>query len=90
MGSPRIIPGLEAARKGRAMTVAEIFEQTQSLTLQERKELMKLMIDDMDAPETQDEEHSILELEGLGAELWQGIDPQEFIKQLRSEWDHRP
>ncbi len=72
------------------MSVDEIFEQTKTLTLEERKELMKLLIDDMDTPEAQDEEHSILELEGLGEELWQGIDPKEFIKQLRSEWDDRP
>lgn len=33
---------------------------------------------------------SILELEGLGAELWQGVDAQEYINQLRDEWDTRP
>lgn len=72
------------------MSVAEIFEQTKTLTPQERKELMKLLIDSMDDPDIQSEEHSILELAGLGKELWEGIDPQEFINQLRSEWDHRP
>jgi hypothetical protein len=34
--------------------------------------------------------HSILELEGLGAELWEGIDAQEYVNELRREWDHRP
>lgn len=33
---------------------------------------------------------SLLELEGLGAEIWKGIDAQEYVNQLRSEWDHRP
>lgn len=32
---------------------------------------------------------SLLELEGLGAEIWQGVDAQEYVNQLRSEWDHR-
>jgi hypothetical protein len=30
-----------------------------------------------------------MELEGLGAEIWQGIDAQEYIDQLRSEWDEK-
>jgi hypothetical protein len=33
---------------------------------------------------------SIMELEGLGAEIWEGIDAQEYVNQLRKEWDHRP
>ena len=33
---------------------------------------------------------SLLELEGLGAEIWEGIDAQEYIDELRDEWDtHR-
>ena len=31
--------------------------------------------------------HSIMELEGLGKELWQGIDAAEYVRQLRDEWD---
>lgn len=72
------------------MTVAEMLEQAKALSKQERKELVKQLIDSLDAPEVQSEEHSILELAGLGEELWKGIDPQEYINQLRSEWDHRP
>ena len=34
-------------------------------------------------------ERSLLELEGLGAHLWQGVDAQEYIHEIRSEWDHR-
>jgi hypothetical protein len=33
---------------------------------------------------------SLMELEGLGAEIWQGIDAQEYVDQLRSEWDTKP
>ena len=32
---------------------------------------------------------SLLEFEGLGAELWQGVDAQEYVHTLRAEWDHR-
>ena len=33
---------------------------------------------------------SLLELEGLGAEIWQDVDAQEYINKLRQEWDDRP
>ena len=33
---------------------------------------------------------SLLELEGLGAEMWQGTDAQQYVDELRQEWDHRP
>lgn len=33
---------------------------------------------------------SLLELEGLGADLWKGIDAQTYVDTLRAEWDHRP
>jgi hypothetical protein len=73
------------------MTVTEVLQQAKALSVQERKELMKLLVDTLDTTETpQGEKHSILELAGLGAEIWEGIDAQEYVDQLRSEWDHRP
>ena len=33
---------------------------------------------------------SLLELEGLGAEIWLGLDAQAYVDELRSEWDQRP
>jgi len=35
-------------------------------------------------------QRSLLELEGLGAEIWQGIDAQQYVDELRQEWDQRP
>lgn len=32
---------------------------------------------------------SILELRGLGKELWDGIDAQEYVNELRNEWPDR-
>lgn len=32
-------------------------------------------------------EHSLLELEGLGADIWQGEDTQDYVNRLRREWD---
>ena len=33
------------------------------------------------------ERHSILELEGLGAEIWKGTDPDEYVAKERDSWD---
>ena len=32
---------------------------------------------------------SILELEGLGKEIWKGVDPKEYVEELRNEWNNR-
>ena len=31
--------------------------------------------------------HSILEFEGLGKEIWQGIDVQKYIEEERNSWE---
>lgn len=31
--------------------------------------------------------HSILELQGLGKEIWGGIDAAEYVRQERDSWD---
>ena len=37
----------------------------------------------------QSNSRDITELHGLGAEIWHGIDPQEYIDESRDEWDKR-
>lgn len=32
---------------------------------------------------------SLLELRGLGAEIWEGIDAQEYVDELRDEWEEQ-
>jgi hypothetical protein len=71
------------------MTVAEIMQKAKALSLQERRELVKLLTESIQSTD-EPPKHSILELAGLGAEVWDGIDAQEYVNQLRSEWDHRP
>ena len=34
-------------------------------------------------------ERSIMELHGLGREIWEGVDPQVYVSTLRDEWDRR-
>ena len=35
------------------------------------------------------QEYSLLELRGLGREIWHGIDAQNYVNQVRQEWEHR-
>jgi len=68
------------------MVVHEILEEIRALSLDERKQLMKLMVDLLsDTP--QPRKHSLRELRGLGKENWEGIDAQDYIDQQRNEWD---
>ena len=39
------------------------------------------------AAATDQPEHSILELEGLGKEIWQGIDAQQYVDRERESWN---
>ena len=69
------------------MTISDILQQAQTLSPQERKELVKLLVDSLEVSDVPGRRHSILELAGLGAEIWDGIDPQEYVNQLRSDLD---
>ena len=59
------------------------------LSPQERKELAKLLIDMMDEAPAKPVRR-LSELRGLGKEIWQGMDAQEYVNQMRDEWDERP
>ena len=73
------------------MTVLEVLEQAKALSMAERKELTKLLIDSLDTPEEElQRQRHITELRGLGKDVWADIDPQAYVNQLRDEWEQRP
>ena len=67
----------------------QIYEQQiKPLPRAVRLQLLARIAQDLAVPDPIDEpEHSLLELEGLGAEIWQGIDAQQYVNELRDEWD---
>jgi hypothetical protein len=69
------------------MSVMRILEEVRALSLEERKTLMKLMIDTLTEGGEPRRTRSLRELRGLGKEIWQGIDAQQHIDQQRDEWD---
>jgi hypothetical protein len=72
----------------------EIYERhIKPLPAAERLRLLAVMAQDLaeqSADASGQAKRSIMELHGLGAEIWQGIDAQEYVDALRQEWDHRP
>jgi hypothetical protein len=65
-------------------------EQIRSLTPEQKLRLIALIASELAEGLPQRPKRSIMELHGLGAEIWQGIDAQEYVDQLRSEWDTKP
>jgi hypothetical protein len=68
----------------------ELYEsEVRKLPLEERLLLIELINRGIehDTAEPQ-EKRSILELRGLGAEIWQGVEAQTYVNELRDEWDH--
>lgn len=77
----------------RPKDIGELYDQyIKPLPPEDRLQLLAVMARDLAPPDPQEEagEHSLLELEGVGAELWRGIDAQDYVRALREEWDHRP
>ncbi len=75
------------------MTIQEMIQEARTLSIEERKQLIKALteMDILDEPQTEKpKKRNIMEFLGLGAEIWEGVDAQEYVNQLRSEWDHRP
>ena len=76
------------------MTVNDIMEQAKTLSQPEQKELIKLLVDALVVAGVseleQQKRYRLSDLRGLGAEIWQDVDAQEYVNELRDEWDHRP
>jgi len=73
------------------MTLEAIVEEIRALPIEERKQLIMVIVDSLTEPVSAQvhHKHSLLELEGLGKEIWEGIDVQAYINEIRDEWDNR-
>ena len=57
-------------------------EYIKALSREEQRLLFNVLQAELD---NDDERHSILALHGLGREIWQGVDPKEYVRGLRDE-----
>ena len=72
----------------KAQTIYE--SHIRSLPEHERLRLVVLITRDLaDAARHRRGGRSVLELRGLGAKIWKGIDAQEYVDELRDEWTDR-
>jgi hypothetical protein len=72
--------------------IEELYQQhIKPLLPAERLCLIELIAHDRSAQPTESvkkPKRSIMELHGLGKEIWEGIDAQQYVNELRREWDH--
>ncbi|GHO53367.1 hypothetical protein [Ktedonobacter robiniae] len=66
----------------------QILQQVQQLSPDEQLQLLADLANMVRHHQvTAKPQHSILELEGLGKEIWQGVDVEDYIRQERDSWD---
>lgn len=65
-------------------------QQIKALPRTARLRLLARIADDLAAAEPEDEQPlDLLELEGVGAEVWQGLDAKAYIDAERDSWDEQ-
>ena len=70
--------------------IREIYRQhIKPFSTVDQLRLVELIAHGLGATVYQDvpQSRSLLDLEGLGEEIWKGIDPQVYVTELRKEWD---
>ena len=72
------------------MTFEDLAREACTLPIEQRKQLVALIVDSLTEREGEEQRPSILDFEGIGERLRDDTDPQELISRLRDEWDHRP
>jgi hypothetical protein len=68
-------------------TYQQIRHQIENLTPDEQLRLLEELTAIVLHRTTHKPKRSIMELEGLGKEIWQGIDAQEYVNQERDSWN---
>ena len=76
------------------MTAEAVYEEhIKAMPVRERLRLMALVAGELAQQPIEPAARptrSIMELHGLGREIWQGVNAQEYVDALRTEWDDRP
>ena len=64
-------------------------EHIKPLPREQQVQLLDLLQAELENGDDNGQRRSILELHGLGKEIWQGVDGNEYVKKLRDEWEDR-
>jgi hypothetical protein len=74
------------------MIVEQLYQQyIKPMPVVEQLELISLISKKLIKPSEPQEtkQRSLLELEGLGSEIWKNVDAQKYVDDLRDEWSQR-
>mgnify|MGYP000885667483 CR=1 FL=1 len=70
------------------MTIQEMIQEARMLSVEERKRLIKALVDILNEPEAEKpKKRNIKEFAGIAAHLANEEDPQDYVKRVRNEWD---
>lgn len=64
-------------------------EHIRSLPREQRVQLLNILKSELEDGDDNGESHSILELHGLGKEIWQDVNSKDHLNKLRDEWKDR-
>lgn len=67
-------------------TYDQVLKMTERLDLPEQLQLLEMLSKMVRNRVVGSETHSVMELEGLGAEIWQEIEAQAYVDQERDSW----
>lgn len=68
-------------------TYDQVLKMTKRLKLPEQLQLLETLSRMVRDQVTETKSYSIMELEGLGAEIWRDVDAQAYIDQERASWE---
>ncbi len=69
------------------MLYRDVLDRAQELAPAEQLRLLEELARHLRTLGTRERPQSVLELEGLGKEIWSGIDAQEYVDRERSSWN---
>jgi hypothetical protein len=64
-------------------------EHIKPLPREQQVQLLDLLRTQLEKGDDQGQQQSILKPHGLGREIWQGINPKDYVSKLRDEWEER-
>lgn len=70
-----------------AVNLAEIIPLVEKLSSEEKLQLVEYVAHDLQRKAQPAPRLSWKDARGLGKEIWQGIDVDQYIDELRNEWD---
>jgi hypothetical protein len=70
------------------ISYTEVLTLARQLEIPDQLRLMQALLSGVRSEVTRETpQHSILELKGVGREIWQGVDVERYIREERASWD---